>query len=684
MKGRRYFLIGFIMALFMIAASGRLFFIQIVKGNEYLETSRNQVVQSAVVKAPRGEIYDRYGRPLVKNRMAVAVEIRRWDNATDEDINAQLSSLIQVIQANDPESFVDTFPISEDGSQFTFEEIEEGTREKELAWKEKYQIDPNATASQVIDFFADQYHVDHSYPFAHYRRIVGIRYEMELRGFGKSTPFTIATDIGPETLAVLKERGSDYPYVRVVMDTMRDYTHHSLAAHVLGRVGKINSDEYAELKDSGYSMNDTIGKQGIEKYLEKYLRGTDGVAYSQRSGSVRVIDSPDKPAIPGNNATLTIDADLQAVAERALANTVNSIRNNSTDGKGYDAAAGSVVVMNPNTGEILAMASYPSYDPTTFQTDYDALLADPNRPLFNRAVGGLYAPGSVFKPLTATAALENGVIEVDEVLYCKGIYTYYEQYQPKCWIYEQGGEHGALSVSRAIGESCNCFFYEVGRRLTIEKLDEYTKMFGFGELTGVELPGEEAAGRVAGPEDRAEHPKDGDATWYPGDTLQAAIGQSDHLFTPLQIANYISTLVNGGVRYQPTLIRHVTSSVDGTKLLEMEPKVLGKVEFSDETRDAVLGGMKLVASEGTARKAFQDFNIEVGAKTGTAQVGSGSSNGVFAAFAPFDNPQIVVVAVVEHGGSGGNCAPIAREIIDAYLNVSNDPEESVSTSTLLP
>ena len=311
------------------------------------------------------------------------------------------------------------------------------------------------------------------------------------------------------------------------------------------------------------------------------------------------------------------------------------------------------------------------------------MAQDENRPLFNRAVGGLYAPGSVFKPLTAVAALESGVITPNDVITCQGIYTYYKQYQPKCWIYDQGGAHGSLSVSHALGESCNCFFYDVGRRLTIEKLDDYAMRFGFGRATGIELPGEEASGRIAGPEDRKEHPKDGDPTWYPGDTLQAAIGQSDHLFTPIQIANYICTLVNGGNRYQPTLIRHITSAEDGRKVFENELNLIDKVVISEETRSAVLNGMHLVASEGTAREAFEDFDISIGAKTGTAQVGRGSNNGVFVSFAPFDNPQIVVVAVVEHAGSGGNCAPIAKAIMNAYLHMSNEPDNAVETGQLL-
>lgn len=682
MKGRRYFVISFIIMLFACAVIGRLFFIQIVKGSQYLETSHNQVVKTTILKAPRGEIYDRYGRPLVKNRMAVSVQISRWDNANNVQINEQLSSLIQLIRKNDPESFVDTFPVTLDASSFTFEN--DAKKEKEYAWKEKYEVPKNATPKEAVRFFAKRFEVANAYEPLLYRQIIGLRYEMELRGFSASNPFTLASDISGPTLAILKERSNEFPFVDIVMDTARDFSQGSLAAHVLGRIGKISSDEYTERKDSGYSMNDMLGKQGLEKYLEDYLRGTDGVKHTQRSGSVQVNTAMDQPSIPGNNATLTLDIDLQRVAENALADTINNIRGGSPDGKGWDAAGGSVIAMNPNTAEVLAIASYPSYDPLDFQKNYSQLVSDETRPLFNRAVGGLYAPGSVFKPLTAVAALETGVITPNDVITCQGVYTYYKQYQPKCWIYDQGGAHGPLSVSHAIGESCNYFFYDVGRRLTIEKLDDYAVRFGFGEATGIELPGEEASGRIAGPKDREAHPKDGDTTWYPGDTLQAAIGQSDHLFTPIQIANYVCTLVNGGKRYQPTLIRHITSSEDGRKILENEPKLLDTVQISDVTKDTVLSGMHLVASEGTAREAFEDFDISIGAKTGTAQVGSGSSNGVFVSFAPFDNPQIVVVAVVEHAGSGGNCAPIAKAIMGAYLHTVNDPDDAEPSGQLLP
>ena len=356
MKGRRYFMIGFLIALFALFAFCRLFLIQIVKGNEYLEISQTQVITTTIEKAPRGEIYDRYGRPLVKNRMAVSVELSMWNDADDVSINQEISSLIQVISIHDADSLSDSFPISEDGSAFTFNE-EEGKKDKENAWKEKYEIPADFSAKETVDFFAKKYNVGTDYTPEWRRQITGIRYEMELRGFSKSQPFTLASDISTATLAILKESQSEYPYIEVVMDTTRDYTNHELAAHVLGRVGKISSEEYALLKESGYSMNDSIGKQGIEKYLEEYLRGTDGVTYTQRSGSVQVPTEANVAAIPGDNATLTLDMDLQIVAEKALEETIYNIRTTSEDGKGIDANAGSVIALDPNTGGILAMAS---------------------------------------------------------------------------------------------------------------------------------------------------------------------------------------------------------------------------------------------------------------------------------------------------------------------------------------
>ena len=455
-----------------------------------------------------------------------------------------------------------------------------------------------------------------------------------------------------------------------------------MAAHILGRVGIINAEEYAKLKDEGYGMNDHLGKQGAEKAFESYLRGTDGANSVERKikeGESEIVYARDP--VPGNSVMLTIDRDLQAVAEASLASTIQNIAATSEYGRGQDCNAGAVVVLDLNSAEVLAMASYPTYDPGEFNRNYNQMLSDPAKPMLNRALNGVYEPGSTFKLCTALAALEEGVVSPDEIILTTGVYNYLN-HNFMCHIYRSnGGNHGAINISQAIQHSCNYFFYEMGKRLGIESIENYARNFGLGSYTGIELAGEEEDGQVAGPELREKSGRE----WYPGDVLQAAIGQSDNLFTPVQIANYMATVANGGNNYEVHLLKAVKSNSEDVILEEKSPKLRNQVTIKPENLEAVLAGMQLATSEGTASAAFADFPFKTGGKTGSAQVSSGSANAIYVGYAPYDNPQIAVAVVLEHGYSGGNASYVAREIFREYFfGAEQNAGNSGLKNTLLP
>jgi len=381
--------------------------------------------------------------------------------------------------------------------------------------------------------------------------------------------------------------------------------------------------------------------------------------------------------VSGRNVNLTIDIDMQIACEEALEETVRNIRRNADSlESGGGADAGSMVVIDVNTGDILAMASYPSYDITTFNQNYNKLLKNPSKPLFNRALAGTYSPASTFKLLVGSAALEENIIGTQDEILDTGKYTYFKDYQPGCWIYNQyGTTHGYLNVAEAIRDSCNVFFFDVGRRLTIEKINEYAKKFGFGQKSGIELSDEEKIGVVAGPESR----KASGGSWYPGDVCQTAIGQSDTLVTPIQLANYIATFANGGTRYKPHLIKSVQDK-EGNISEETAPEILEKIEIADENLEAILYGLRMVVTEGTAEKAFEGCQVPVAAKTGSAQTSGVYTNGVCVAFAPYDKPRIAIACVIEKAGSGANVAQAVRKVVDSYFDEVD--ENDIETNTL--
>lgn len=676
---RRYRIIYFIIVILSLVAIGKLFSLQIINGKEYRAISDSRLSRDIPVKAPRGEILDRYGKPLVTNRIGYSISISATKDSAE--INNAILNLTELFDAYGLE-YEKTLPVTElKPYEFTFESDEQSTaEEKEAQFKTKANLAQNLTAEEVVNKYRDKYKFDESYNDWQVRKVAGMRYEMEKRNFSSNNPYLFAEDAQIDVITQIKERRDDFSCVTVYTQPIRQYTCGTLAAHILGRTGIINPEEYEELKNKGYGMNDYLGKQGIEKTFESYLKGTDGVDSIERrvgDGESEIVFS--KEPVAGKTVMLTIDRDLQEATEKALSENIQRIAATSTYGNGHDASSGAAVVVDMNTGEILAVASYPTYDPERFNEDYEKISANPNTPMVNRALMGTYEPGSTYKLVTALAALEENIIEPSTLIETKGVYKYYG-HEFMCSIYRASrGTHGLLDVSRALQHSCNYFFYEMGEKLGIEKLRQYSTMLGLGEYTGIELE-EEVKGQLAGPELREKM----NQPWYPGDVLQAAIGQSDNLFTPIQMANYVATIANGGKNYKLHLLKAVKSNDNEKLMLTTSPEVKNEIEIKEDNLKAVLEGMKLVASEGTASAAFADFPIQTGGKTGSAQVARGSSNGIYVGFAPFDNPQIAVAVVVEHGGSGGNVSYIARDIFRQYFFGNREVTSSfVPDNTLL-
>lgn len=670
---KRYYPIYAIIAAALAVIIIRLINLQLINGEALAQKSEQRLLSKTPVLAPRGEILDRNGRPLVVNRIGYAIEMHYVKGRQQEELNRMILRLLSLI-GEDGKKPSHAFPLSAEG-EFTF-----GDEAEKALWEEENGILAGAAAADVISFFSQKYKIPEDFPLAERREVIRVRYDMAKSGFSISTPYTVVTDVNTDTITRVKEQGIDIEGVVISTVPIREFVNGNTAAHILGRVGKIYKDEYEQLAGQGYSLNDLLGKQGLEKYLEKELKGIDGVTSVSPDEGFGL--GGERAPVQGNNAILTIDLEIQKVTEKALYDIIQSVRAKSGGKIGEGAAAdrGAMVVIDVRNGEILAIASYPTFNPQTFNEDFAELNTDPKKPMLNRAIKGIYAPGSTFKMATALAALEYGIITPEEKILDEGIYKFYKSPRPVCWIWKsQGRTHGWVNVSAALEQSCNYFFYDVGRRLTIERLNEFQKRLGLGVRSGIELVEEEAKGRIAGPEERR---KTG-ARWEPGETLQAAIGQNDNAFTPLQLANYVATIVNGGTRYRPHLVRGIRRADDGALLKENLPEAIEKINIKPENLNAVLLGMQNVVEGGTASSAFRDFNIKVGGKTGTAQTPQGADNALFVGYAPYDEPQIAIAAVVENGAHGASIAPAVREVIDAYFNNKSEPESEKVKDRLL-
>ncbi len=682
-KIRLWSLAAVTMVLSLVMAS-RLYDLQIINGDSYYRQSEKKITRSIEVEAARGELLDRYGRKLVTNKFGYNVS---FDSTLLPMVrrNEIIGNLIEVCNERGVE-YITTLPIEHNGARFYFTTIDENTYTRRLEkYMEALEWTGGLTAEEIIEKQREEYGIDPQLSPKEALEICKVRYELDLRSarIPLNVPrYIFAENVDIELIGIIKER--DFPGVSIDTVSVRDYVT-TYAAHILGRVGPIFEGEYPALKEKGYALDDYMGKDGTEKAFESWLRGAAGTRVEEinTSGKVTNVMYSEQPAA-GNNVILTLDIRLQEATERALERRILEIKELGEAGSSLgsvDVGGGAAVVLDINTGEVLASASYPTYNLATYNRDYLSLIEDPLEPLYNKALMGTYTPGSIFKMATATAALETKVINARTKILDRGIYTYYasSNFTPMCEVYLTSRRtHGSVDVVNALRVSCNYFFYEVGRLTGIEKIVEYARLLGLGEKTGIELDSEKQ-GTLAGPESRAEK----DKVWYPGDTIQAAIGQSDNMFTPIQLANYVATLVNGGVRNRVHVLKSVKSYDYTQTLFESKAEVLGDANISAETLDLIKRGMLAVSESGSAVAIFGNYPIKVGSKTGTAQTGRGSANGTFVAFAPYDKPEIAVAIVVERAGKGSRIGVIARDIFDAYFRIDNSLETIVVENTLV-
>ena len=673
-----------------------LYDLQYVHGAEYLEQSRRKIAKTETVEAARGQILDRYGRVLVSNRASYNVSLDT--SFMGEDRNTVLLRLLDICR-EESVTWSDTLPVSQSAPYvFTAEGAYGNLRKyaEKMKWEglvptaEEIEALQSAespalpSAERLIAKLRETYQVDPALSDEEARDLVGVLYELALRSREITwSSYVFAQDV--EMTFIVKVKEASLSGVSIDTTTVREYNT-SYAAHLLGRVGLMDSDEWNNIYQAlDYPYNASVGKDGMEQAFESYLHGVPDKRAIETNDQGKVVSADDNWKIdertgepqapqPGYNVISTLDIKLQEAVERALADGVGALKSEDTQG----AAA---VVIDVNDGGVLASASYPTYDLSTFLQNYTELANDPLNPLFNRATQGIYPPGSTFKMVTAIAGLQEGVITPTDEILDTGRYTYYKDYQPQCWYYRQYGRtHGKENVSEAIRDSCNIFFYDVGRRLGISLLDEYAQKFGLGEYTGIEVY--ESKGHVAGP----GYTESLGQKWYDGNTLPAAIGQENNQFTPIQLANYVATLANGGTHYSAHLLKEVKSSDFSQVVYQYEPEVLNELDLDPENLEAVTRGMLMVTQPGGSAYSygFNTLDIQVAAKTGSAQVSSATeSNAVFVCFAPYEDPEIALAIVVEKGGSGSTLSSIAVEILDYYFSSGSGMETVEGENTLL-
>lgn len=677
-NNRQYFqrfavLMGIVLAV-MVVFEIVLMRQQLVDGEQYQSQAIKYTATSLSITAARGEIVDRYGRAIAQNRMGYSIMFNRAE-MDREHWNDTIWKLTRILEENG-EEWIDECPIVINPSGYAG--YLEGM-DKEIAdMKAELNLQSYATAQNCLDTMYEEYELTNQSPEVA-RVIMGVRLNMELKEFSSSNPYTFAEDVSLETVEKVAENSQLLKGVEIQVVPIREYTDGTVAPHLIGNTGPIFAEEYEELKKQGYSINARIGKFGIEKTYESYLKGTNGVRKVQRDDTGEIVyEEITRAATPGNTVVLTIDSELQKVTQKSIGNLVRSIAASGGPKTGIDADAGAVVVMNVRTFEVLASVTYPSFDLTTYNEDYARLLTEKAAPLFNRVLNGTYAPGSTFKPAVALAGLQVGKddpehgINAQTTYDCvdstsKGRYGYgeftldkYQDFTLYCLH-----EHGRCDVVKAIGVSCNIFFYATGYRLGITRMNDYCKQLGLGVSTGIGMG--EAKGVLAGRENRESR----EMGWYEADTLTAAIGQNDNKFTPMQLCAYISTIANGGTRYEARIIKTIKSYDMEETVVEdtsENPVVYNELNVDTVMINIVKDGMKSVTEDGTAAELLGDYDIAVGGKTGTADTtDEATANALFIAFAPFEEPEIGVAIVGERCGYGSRMVQVARDIFDYYF-----------------
>lgn len=645
------------------------------------------------VEAARGEILDRNGMTLVSNRQGNSINFNAAVFPTRQsDRNRIIASLIELCESKN-EKWTDNLPIEyNENGVLIFSEGRDNDI-KALKHKNMLNLNSYATAENCLDALIDMYSLE-DFDKVTARKIASVCYEMWRTGYSISVPYSFAEDVSNETVSIIKEKNEYFQGVEAEIDTYREFTDGTIAPHIIGVTGIISSEEYNSFTeklneniDSGsfseneiemlelnaYSLTDYVGKFGIEGAMEDDLRGEKGIKTISVDNEGNI--SSEYTVVPkqGNSVILTIDSGLQRVAQNALEKRIHEL----TSASGL-AAAGAVAVIDVDTGEILASASYPSYDLSEYFEKYNELLKADGSPLINRVLQSTYEPGSTMKLSTALAGLEENAIDSEALFYCNSEFQYYDV------MFSCLDAHGNLDVIKGLEKSCNVYFYNVSNLLGIDVMNEYSKKLGLGEKTGVELS--EAKGILAG---RAYRQSIG-STWQMGDTIQAGIGQSDNLFTIIQLANYGATIANNGTRYKCHYVKYIMDSDHSNVVFESQPEVVEKTGLSQHSIDIVKQGMLAVTTTGSCKSAFAGITEKVGAKTGTTQVKRiidgktvSGNNGLNISFAPFDEPELAIAVIIENVDSGTATATVAADIYDYYFSTKNQISSQQPSNELL-
>ena len=656
-------------ALILGLFGARTYSVQMLGGGAVVADSDTYTTYYTV-KAARGEILDRNGNVMVGNRASYDLVFNNFVLTNSDDPNGHLLRLVKMAQKLGVD-YIENFPITEDRP------YEYTLAEQSAAWQGYFQdylweldIDSDISASRLMEELRSRYKIPEDWSDADARAVVGLRYELKLRtDITNLSSYVFLADVPDDILNAILEL--NVPGLDAAASTTREY-YTTYAAHILGTYAAMNSDDWKVYKEKGYKMDDKIGKTGLEKAFEEYLHGTDGrlAKVVDKNGNI-VSQYYVKEPVAGHNVETSIDLGLQMVAEETMKEIHQTlVETNGTDGggNGADIEGMACVVMDTRTGEVLACASYPSYDPATYNKMYNELMENPLKPTRNRALMEAYPPGSTFKVAMSIAGLESGKIDRYTQIRDDGVFTKYAGSSPKCLVYSRtGGTHGYLDVAGALRVSCNYFYYMLGDWMDWDDVDPVVKNLGLGEHTGIELG--ENIGQRANEETKKKNYSGSDAHWYAMDQVLASIGQSDHRYTPMQLCSYVSAVANKGTRYAATFMKRVVSADYATLVEENTREVLSVTKMSNDTVEAVFDGMRQVVTSGSAASAFKGFDIKVCGKTGTAEHETGgSSNGAFICFAPMDNPEIAVAVYGEKAGSGAYMARVARAVMEYYFS----------------
>ena len=686
-------LILLLLTVYLVA----LYKLQIIEGEANYNRSSELTNTERVVTAARGNIYDRYGRTLVSNEETYNLKIDTDKLFANDDPNSVILELVHMVQGYGDE-YTDDLPITMT-PPFEYDPDMTAIQRTMLdAYYVRQEIDPNSTAVELMSYMRTRYNIDNSYSAEEMRIIAGVRYSINVRYAVPTADYIFVEDASMKLISSIMENKL------VGIEVERAYSRKygtEYAAHILGYTGLMTQEEYEKYSLLNYSTDAMVGKDGVEYAFENYLHGKDGKVIETRNsaGTVLATVYEEEPE-PGNHVYLTIDSVLQEQTERILANGVSILKQNIAQKRAEGTARGdynvdlkdeitgaAAVVVNVKTGEPLAVASWPTYNVATILEDYQELLEAENAPLFNRTLMGTYAPGSTFKPCTAIAALTMGIVNTEDKIKCEGVYTRYaaEGYAPECWIWNSTKDHlthPEENVTTAIRDSCNYYFYSIGNYLGVDDLGKFAANFGLGEYSGIELV--EAKGNMS---NQANHMDYAGTEWRIGDTLQAAIGQSDSVFTPIQMAEYCATVANSGTRYSASILKSIRNYDYSEKLYDREPTVMSTVESAEYNWAAVHEGMWQVLNDYINEKnvnVWVDCQWRVAGKTGTAQKGEGIQNdGIFMCYAPYKDPEVAIFVVVERGGAGADVQFIARHIMDAYITIMGYSDTSETEMTLL-